>query len=83
MSTCVKDLSDYDLVIKWSKCGILCSKFNFHKDNRRKDGVQKICIIFIKQYHNNRKEQRNAHERQKRKTDFNFKIICNIRTRIN
>ena len=28
-----------------SKSGILCIKSNFHKDNKRKDGVQKICII--------------------------------------
>ena len=66
-----------------SMCRILCLKFNFYKDNKTKDGVQRICIICTKQYHNNRKERRNAHERQKRKTDFNFKLICNLRTRTN
>ena len=66
-----------------SMCEILCLKFNFHKDTKRKDGVQRICIICTKQYHDNRKEQRNALERQKIKTDFNFKLICNIRTRTN
>ena len=66
-----------------SMCGILCLKSNFHKDNKRKDGVQRICIICTKQYHNNHKERRNALERHKRKTDFNFKLICNIRTRTN
>ena len=61
----------------------MCSKSNFYKDNKRKDGVERICIICIKQYHNSRKEQRIALERQKRKTDFKFELICNIRTRTN
>ena len=61
--------------------GISCLKSIFH--NKRKDGVQRICIICIKQYHNNRKEQRNALERQKRNTGFNFILICSIRTRTN
>ena len=71
------------MVKKCSKCGILCLKLNFHKDNKRKDDVQRICIICIKQYHHNRKEQRNAPQRLKRETDFNFELICTIRTRTN
>ena len=66
-----------------SMCRILCLKSNFHKDNKRIDGVQRICKNCTKQYHNNRKERRNALERQKRKTYFIFKLICNIRTRTN
>ena len=68
---------------KCSICRIICLKSNFHKDNKRKDGVQRICKICTKEYHNNRKERRNALGRQKRKTDFNYKLICNIRTRTN
>ena len=83
MSNSIKELYDYDLVKKCCRCKNILLKTNFHKDNKRKDGVQRICIICIKQYHNNHKEQRNAHKRQKRKTDFNFKLICNIRVRTN
>ena len=66
-----------------SKCRIFCVKSNFHKDNKRRDGVQGICILCTQQHHINRKEQRNALERRKRKTDFTFISICNIRTRSN
>ena len=41
-------------------CRFLCLKSNFHKNNKREDGVQRICILCTKQYHNSRKEQRNA-----------------------
>ena len=37
----------------------------------------------IRQYHNNCKEQGAAYEKQKTKTEFTFKLICNIRTRTN
>ena len=83
MSNCIKDLYDYDLVKKCCRCKNILLKSNFHKDNNRKDCVQRICIICIKQNHNNNKERRNAHGRQRRKTDFNFKLICNIRARTN
>ena len=63
------------------KCKSRQLKNNFFKDNTIKDGVQRLCITCTKQYHNNRKEQRNAYERQKKKTDFDFKLICHIRTR--
>ena len=58
-------------------------KANFSKDKTRKDGVQRLCITCTKQYHRSCKEQRNAYERQNTKTDFNFSLICNIRTRTN
>ena len=83
MINCIKGFFDYDLVKKCCRCAIVDLNCNFHKDNRRKNGVQRICIICFKQYHSNRKEQRNALEREKRKTDFNFKLICNIGTRNN
>ena len=66
-----------------SMCRNLCLRSNFHKANKRKDGVQRICIICTKQCQSNRNERRNSLERQKRKTDFIFKLICKIRTRTN
>ena len=83
MSNSIKELYDYDLGKKSCRFKNILLKINFHKDNKSKDGVQRISIICIKQYLNNHKEQRNAHKRQKRKTDFNFKLICNIRVRNN
>ena len=68
---------------KCCRCKNILLKSNFHKDNKRKDGVQKICRICIKQYHDNNKERRNALEKHRRKTDFNFKLICNLRIRTN
>ena len=63
-------------VLKWK------IEKKIHEDNTRKGGVQSLCITSTKQYHNNRKEQRNAYQRLK-KTDFNFKLICDITTRSN
>ena len=81
MSNCIKDLFDYDLVKKCCRCKNILLKSNFNKDKTKKDGVQGICIICFKEYHNNRKERRSILDRQRRKTDFNFKLISNIRTR--
>ena len=53
MSNCIKDLFDYDLVKKCCRCKNILLKSNFHKDNKRRDGVQGICIICFKHYHNN------------------------------
>ena len=60
-----------------------CLKLNFQKEITRKVGLLIYCKPCTNQYHNNCIEQRNAYGRQKRKTDFNFKIICNIRRRTN
>ena len=57
MGVCNKDLYDYDLVKKCCRCENILLKSTFQKDNKRKDGVQRICIIRVKQYHNNHKEQ--------------------------
>ena len=43
MSSCIKDLFDYDLVKKCSKCGIVKLKSNFHKNNKSKDGLFSYC----------------------------------------
>ena len=56
-------------------------KSNFNKDNKRRDGVQRICIICSKDYHNIRKERRSILDKERRKTDLNFKLVCNLRSR--
>ena len=58
-----------------------CQKSKFNKDNKRRDGVQGICITCFKDYHNNRKERRSILDKERRKTDLNFKIVCNLRSR--
>ena len=83
MSNCIKDLFDYNLVKKCCVCKNILLKSNFNKKKTKIDGLQNICIICFKQYHNNRKERRNILDKQRRKTDFNFKLISNIRTRTN
>ena len=48
MSNCIKDLFDYDLVKKCTKCGIISLKTNFHKKLKSSDGLQlhcKSCVI--------------------------------------
>ena len=81
MSNCIKDLYDYELVKKCCVCKNILLKSNFNRNKTKRDGVQSICIICFKQYHNNRKERRSILDKERRKTDFNFKLISNIRTR--
>ena len=81
MSNCIKDLFDYDLVKKCCRCKNILLKSNFNRNKTKRDGIQNICVICFKQDHNNRKERRNILDKQRRKTDFNFKLISNIRTR--
>ena len=48
MTSCIKDLYDYDLVKKCSKCGIITLKSNFRKNKLTKDGLFsqcKSCVI--------------------------------------
>ena len=51
MSNCIKDLFDYDLVKKCSKCGIISLKSNFNKDNTKNDGLYNQCKICRKDYY--------------------------------
>ena len=83
MSNCIKDLFDYDLVKKCCRCKNISLKSNFHKNNKRRDGVQGLCKICFKQYHNNRKERRSILDKERRKTDLNFKLAHNIRVTTN
>ena len=50
MSNCIKDLYDYDLVKKCSKCGIISLKSNFHKNKNMIDGFQPYWVSCIKKY---------------------------------
>ena len=47
MSTCIKELYDYDLVLKCSKCGILSLKSNFHKRTKSSDGFESQCKFCV------------------------------------
>ena len=49
MSGCNKNLYDYDLVKKCSKCGIISLKSNFHKKSRSKDGLNRHCKNCVNQ----------------------------------
>ena len=51
MSNCIKELYDYDLVKKCSKCRITSLKSNFHKDNTRNDGLCNQCKVCRKEYY--------------------------------
>ena len=83
---------------KCSKCKTFSSKSNFLKDITKKDSYRPSCKIGCQKYyydnqnrilniHKNysrkNRSKINAFERQKRKIDFNFKLICNIRRRTN
>ena len=43
MKNCNKDLYDYDLVKKCSKCGNISLKSNFHKNKKSSDGLFAQC----------------------------------------
>ena len=75
---------------KCSKCQTIYSKSNFHKDITKNNGYRPSCKNCSKQYfydnqnrilHNhktynkNNRSKINAYERQKRKSDFNFKLL--------
>ena len=84
--------------INCSKCKTFSSKSIFHKDRTKKNGYRPSCKFCCRKYYydnqtqilNNHKiYKRNirsklkAYERLKKKTDFNFKLLCNIRKRTN
>ena len=98
MSNSNKDLYDYDLVKKCSKCGIISLKSNFYKDCIKKDGYKSECIFCSKEYCfvnrgwvlNNRKTyvkknraKINLYQKKKKDSDLNFKLAHNLRVRTN
>ena len=83
---------------KCSKCKTISSKCNFNKDISTKDGLNPICKVCRTEYYNNKREQRieynkfyakqnrariNLYEKNKRKTNLNFKLAGNLRSRTN
>ena len=44
MSSCIKELYDYDIVKKSSKCGNISLKRNFYKNKNMSDGSDPRCI---------------------------------------
>ena len=96
MSNCIKDLFDYDLVKKCSKCGFISLKNRFYKDSIKKDGYKSECIFCSKEYYyvnrdwvlNNRKTyvkknraKINLYQKKRRDSDLNFELAHNIRVR--
>ena len=57
MSNCVKELYDYDLFRKCSKCGIICLKSKFNKKKNMSDGLYKQCKPCKKRYYNKNQEK--------------------------
>ena len=51
MSNCIKDLFVYNLVKQCCRCQNILLKSNFHKDNKRKDGLYNQCKICRKEYY--------------------------------
>ena len=70
-----------EILKKCCRCQNIFLKSNFNKDNKRRDGIQSICIICFEDYHNIRKERRSILDKERRKTDLNFKLVCNLQSR--
>ena len=85
-----------DDVKRCSMCKMISSKSNFNKDVTKIDGYRSSCKFCSKKnyYSNqtrilnnhkicnkNNRTKINAYERLKRRTDFNFSLVCNIRQR--
>ena len=83
---------------KCSKCKLFFSKTDFHKDITKNDGHRPSCKSCTNQYYydnqnrildnhkiyiKNNRNKINAYERDKRKSDSNFKLHCCIRQRTN
>ena len=85
-------------VKKSSKCILFFSKSDFHRDTTKNDGFRSSCKRCTNQYYYDKqnrildnhknyiKHNRckiNAYERDKRKSDSNFKLHCSIRQMTN
>ena len=97
MSVCTKDLYDYDLAKKCSKCKIISLKINFNNDSNKNDGYNLERNFCSKEYYyvtkdwlsNNRKRhvkkkraKINLYQKKVRENDFEIKLSLNIRYRI-
>ena len=85
-------------VKKCSKCKLFLSKPIFYKDITKNDGYRSSCKRCTNQYYydyqnrildnhktyiKNNRCKINAYERDKRRSDFNFKLHCSIRQKTN
>ena len=78
MSNCIKDLYDYDLIKKCSKCGNISLKSDFHKNKNRRDGLQpqcKNCIL--------KKQKQYDIENRDKKREYQLKNREQINSRMN
>ena len=78
MSNCIKDLYDYDLVKKCSKCGIVSLKSNLHKRTKSSDGLHPQCKNCILQ-----KQKQNHNENRDKKREYQLKNREQINSRMN
>ena len=90
MSSCIKDLFDYDLVKKCSKCGIVSLKSNSHKRSESNDGFQLKCKFCTKKYYVdnqdlllNKQKLYNKQNREKINTRMNEYVKNRIKTDVN
>ena len=75
MSNCLKDLFDYDLVKKCSKCGIISLKSNFHKSKLTKSGVRSEYITCrIKYYIENQEKSKKYYSENRDRINNNQKL---------
>ena len=58
MSSCIKDLLDYNLIKVCSKCGIIQLKMNFYKAKKYKDGLKPCCKSCYREYCNETRDQK-------------------------
>ena len=72
---------------KCSICKTTSSKCNFNKDVSRKDGLNPICKVCRREYNKFYAKQNrariNLYEKHKGKTNLNFKLAGNLRSRTN
>ena len=84
MSNCIEGLYDYNLVKNCSKCGNTLLKSNFHKNNKRKDGLYNQYKICRKEYYIENsiklieKQKDYYSENRDRVKDYQKKIILKI-----
>ena len=60
MSSCIKNLYDYDLVKKCCRCENISLKSNFHKKLSSKDGLHPRCFPCVKKYYLDNRDREKA-----------------------
>ena len=90
MSSCNKDLYDYDLVKKCSKCKNILLKSNFHKNKNVSDGFNPQCKFCTEKYYVdnqdrllNKQKVNDKENRDKINTRMNEYIKNRIKTDVN